>query len=188
MSRLFAFNMVTLDGYFEGLNHDISWHNVDREFGEFAVAQLNEIGTLLFGRTTYEMMAGYWPSPAALGDDPTIAGLMNGLPKVAVSRTLQRVEWNNSRLIKDRVPQAISDLKRQSAKDVAVFGSANLLRTLMDADLVDEHRLIVNPVLLGHGTSLFQVSGAPLHMKLIRSRAFSNGNVLVCYEPVRKSP
>ncbi len=183
MSRLFAFNMITLDGYFEGPGHDISWHNVDQEFGEFAVAQLREIGTLVFGRVTYEMMAAYWRSPAGTTDDPVVARLMNDMPKVVVSRTLMEANWSNSRLLHEDVGRQVAELKSRSTKAVAVFGSANLLRTLMGQNLVDEHRLMINPVILGGGLPLFEGSTEIQRLKLVRSETFANGNVLVCYEP-----
>src|SRR5512143_540666 len=116
MSRLFSFNMVTLDGYFEGPGHDISWHNVDGEFGEFAVAQLKEIGTLVFGRVSYVLMASYWPTPAGQADDPTVAGLMNDLPTVVISKTLTGPAWANTPLIVDRVRDQLTTLKRESTK------------------------------------------------------------------------
>src|SRR5262245_43423205 len=99
--KLFAFNMVTLDGFFEGPNQDISWHNVDEDFNQFAVEQTANVGAILFGRVTYEGMASYWPTPEAQANDPEIAQLMNTLPKVVFSRTLQRADWNNTRLIAD---------------------------------------------------------------------------------------
>ncbi len=186
MSRLFTVNMVTLDGYFEGANHDINWHNVDQEFNEFAIAQLNGVGTLIFGRITYEMMASYWPTPAAVTNDPVVAGLMNGLPKIVISRTLEEATWKNSRLIKDNLQAQISGLKRPPGKDLAVLGSANLLGTLMEMDLIDEHRIIVNPVVLGGGTRLFQTRQGKLNLNLMRTKVFGNGNVLLCYEPTRE--
>ena len=186
MSKLFAFNMVSRDGYFEGLNHDIGWHSVDPEFNEFAIRQLNEIGTLIFGRITYEMMASYWPSPAALAHDPVVAGLMNDLPKLVISRTLDRVTWNKSKLLKDHLKEQISNLKQRSGKDLAVFGSANLLATLIEMGLVDEHRIMVNPVVLGGGKRLFQVAQGKLNFNLSRTKIFANGNVLLCYELARK--
>ena len=119
--------MVTLDGFFEGANHNISWHNVDAEFNEFAIAQLNEIGTLLFGRVTYQLMASYWPTSEAVKDDPVVADLMNRMPKIVVSKTMRTAEWNSTKLIKDQIADEISKLKKQSAKNVAIFGSANLM-------------------------------------------------------------
>ncbi len=186
MSRLFSFNMVSLDGYFEGATKwDLGWHHVDNEFNEFAIAQLNEIGTLLFGRVTYEGMAGYWSSPEAAKNDPTVAGLMNQIPKIVFSKTLDKAEWSNTRLIKDNIADEVSRLKKQSGKDLAVFGSANLMSALMRMNLIDEHRVMVNPVVLGSGTPLFQTKNK-FDLKLIKTRAFRNGNVLLCYESNRK--
>ena len=187
MSKLFAFNMMTLDGYFEGPNHDIRWHNVDEEFNRFAVEQLEQIGTLVFGRSTYEMMAAYWPTPAAIADDPVVARLMNELPKIVVSRTLRKVQWSNTRILPERVKEELLALKRSSKGDVAIFGSANLLKTLMQLDLVDEHRIMLNPIILGAGSALFQLSNGALELKLVRTRSFHNGNILLYYAPSRKN-
>ncbi len=183
MRKLFSFNMVTVDGFFEGRNQDIDWHNVDGEFNEFAIAQLHEIDTLVFGRVTYQMMATYWPTPAAVQDDPEVAGLMNRMPKVVVSRTLDKAEWQNTQLVKSLVAEEISRLKRQPGKDMAVFGSANLLESLIRAGLVDEHRIMVNPVMLGDGTPLFKRSQDKTALELVQTRTFRNGNVLLCYRP-----
>ena len=181
MRKLFSFNMVTLDGFFEGPNRDISWHHVDGEFNDFAVAQLNEIDTLVFGRVTYQMMAAYWPTPAARADDPMVAGLMNRTPKIVASKTLDKPEWENSRLIKDNVAEEIKHLKQQPGKDIAVFGSANLLATLVCEDLVDEHRIMVNPFILGGGTPLFKSGEHKHNLHLLGARPFGNGNVLLRY-------
>src|SRR5271169_3353434 len=113
MRKLFSFNMVTLDGFFEGANHNISWHNVDAQFNEFATAQLSEIATLVFGRVTYQMMASYWPTSEAVKNDPVVADLMNRMTKVVVSKTMTTAEWNNTRLIKDHIADEISKLKKQ---------------------------------------------------------------------------
>jgi len=186
MRKLFSFNMVTLDGFFEGPNQDISWHNVDAEFNEFAIEQTSTGDTLVFGRVTYQLMASYWPTPDAIKDDPVVADYMNRVPKVVVSRTLKKAEWNNTRLIKDHVAEEITKLKQQPGKDIAVFGSANLLSTLMQLDLVDEHRIMVNPVILGNGNPLFKRTENKLGLKLVRTRTFGNGNVLLCYQPDRE--
>lgn len=187
MSKLFSFNMVSLDGFFEGSSKwDLSWHNVDSEFNEFAIAQLNEIGTLLFGRVTYEGMVGYWSSPdAAKNDDPVVAGLMNQIPKIVFSKTLNKADWNNTQLVKDRVADEISKLKKQSGKDLAIFGSANLMSELMRMGLIDEHRVLVNPIILGNGTPLFQTKDK-VALKLLKTRTFGNGNVLLTYQPAKK--
>jgi len=182
MRKLFAFNMVSLDGFFEGPNRDINWHNVDDEFNQFAIEQTSAVDTILFGRVTYELMAGYWPKPAATTDDPVIADLMNRLPKIVFSRTLQKAEWNNTRLIKDHIAEEITTLKQQPGKDLALFGSANLLSTLIKMGLIDEHRIIVNPIVLGSGTPLYQGLKDKLNLKLLKTKTFRNGNVLLYYQ------
>ena len=186
MRKLFAFNMVSLDGFFEGPNQDISWHNADDEFNQFAIEQTSTVGTILFGRRTYEGMASYWPTEAAIRDDPIVAGLMNSLPKIVFSRTLQKAEWNNTRLIKDNIAEEILKLKGLPGNEIAVFGSANLLSTLIQLDLIDEHRIIVNPVVLGSGTPLFKNVKDRFNLKLIRSRTLDSGNVLLYYQPYRE--
>lgn len=100
MGKVFLFMMVSLDGFFEGPNHEIDWHNVDGEFNEFAIEQAKDVGTMLFGRRTYELMASYWPTESAKKDDPVVAELMNSTPKNCLSRTLEKAEWNNTRLVR----------------------------------------------------------------------------------------
>ena len=186
MRKLFAFNMVTLDGFFEGPNQDISWHNVDDEFNQFAVEQTSTVGAILFGRVTYELMASYWPTPAAQSDDPMVANLMNTLPKVVFSRTLERADWDNTRLIKDNVAEEVLKIKQEPGDDLAVFGSANLLSSLMQMNLVDEHRVMVNPVLIGSGTPLFRNIDQKVNLKLVKTRTFKSGNMLLYYQPDKK--
>ena len=186
MRKLFAFNMVSLDGFFEGPNQDISWHNTDDEFNQFAIEQTGSVDTILFGRKTYELMASYWSAESAIKDDPDVARLMNNVSKIVFSRTLQKAEWINTRLIKDNMEEEILNLKAQPGKEIAVFGSADLLSTLIKLDLVDEHRIIVNPVVLGKGTPLFKDVGSTLNLKLVRSRVFASGNVLLYYQPEKR--
>lgn len=183
MRKVFLFNMTTLDGFFKGPNQDISWHNVDEEFNEFAIEQLNEIGTLLFGRVTYQVMASYWPTEFAISNDPAVAGLMNSLPKIVFSRTLDQAEWNNSRLVKENVAEEVLKLKQQSGKDIAIFGSSDLAVTLAKHGLIDEYRIIVNPVFLGSGTSLLKGIKDRLKLKLLKAKTFESGNVLLYYAP-----
>jgi dihydrofolate reductase len=183
MRKVFLFNMTTLDGFFEGPNQDISWHNVDDEFNEFAIDQLKEVDTLLFGRVTYQGMASYWPTAFAISDDPVVAGLMNSLPKIVFSKTLERAQWNNSRLVKENATEEVSRLKQQPGKDIAIFGSSDLAVTLAETGLIDEYRIIVNPVFLGGGTSLLKGIKEKLNLKLLKAKVFKSGNVLLYYAP-----
>ena len=183
MGKIIMFNMVTLDGFFAGPNEEIDWHRVDDEFNEFAIAQLNSADGLLFGRVTYQGMASYWPTDAAMKNDPIVAGKMNAMPKIVFSRTLKTAEWNNTRLVKGNIVEEISKLKQQPGKDWLLFGSADLASTLMDLGLIDEFRVMVNPVVLGSGKPLFKGIKDRLNLKLVSAKKFRNGNVLLGYQP-----
>jgi dihydrofolate reductase len=183
MRKVIFFMLTSLDGYFEGPDRDINWHNVDDEFNEFAVQQTGEFGALLFGRVTYELMASYWPTEAAKRDDPIVAGLMNSLPKVVFSKTLQKVDWENTRLVKDNFVESVSKLKQEAGKDIAIFGSSDLTVILMEQGLVDEYRIMVNPIVLGNGKPLFKGVKNKINLKLIKTKTFKSGNVLLHYKP-----
>jgi dihydrofolate reductase len=183
MRKVIFFMLTSLDGYFEGPDIDINWHNVNDEFNEFAIQQTGEFGVLLFGRVTYELMAGYWPTEAAKRDDPIVAGLMNSLPKFVFSKTLQKVDWENTRLVKDNFAEAVSKLKQEAGKDIAIFGSSDLTVTLMEQGLVDEYRIMINPIVLGDGKPLFKGVKNKINLKLIKTKTFKSGNVLLYYKP-----
>jgi len=169
--------MVSTDGYFEGPDHDISWHNVDAEFNAFANAQLAEFDALLFGHRTYDLMAGYWPT--ATGET---AALMNGMPKFAVSHDPFTAAWAGTTVLAGAdVPAQITALKEQPGRDILLLGSNMLCVSLMEAGLVDEFRIMANPVALGAGTPLFKGLSKRTKFTLVSSRKFESGNVLNCY-------
>jgi dihydrofolate reductase len=181
--KLYSFMVVTLDGFYEGPYGEFDWPNVDEEFNEFGVEQLHDTDLLLFGRVTYEGMAGYWPTPAARQDDPVVAELMNTLPKVVVSTTLALADWANSRLVKENVAEEITKLKQEAGKGLAIMGSPNLTVSLIELGLVDELRVLVNPIVLGDGHSLFRTTRDRLRLELLQTRTFRSGNVLLTYRP-----
>lgn len=183
MRKLFLFMMVSLDGYFEGPDHDLSWHNTDEEFVRFAIEQLDTIDTILFGRRTYDMMAEFWPSKQAIETDPETAERMNEISKVVFSRTLENVTWENSRLGSTDVRDEVMELKQAPGKDIAVFGSSNLCLSLLEDNLLDELRIMVNPVIIGAGTPLFAGINHRTQFKLANTREFASGNVLLTYIP-----
>ena len=183
MRKLSSFMVVTLDGFYEGPNGEFDWPNVDEEFNEFGIEQLNDTDLLLFGRVTYEGMAGYWPTPAARQDDPLVAELMNTLPKVVVSTTLTSADWSNSRVVGGNLAEEVTKLKQQPGKAIAVFGSPSLTVSLLELGLVDELRVMVNPIVLGDGRSLFRTTRDRLRLELRQTRTFSSGNVLLTYRP-----
>ena len=187
MRKVIMFNLITLDGYFEGNNKwDISWHQVDDEFNEFSIEQLSQCSGLIFGRVTYEGMASYWPTPTVIENDPIVAGKMNSVPKFVFSKTLEKAGWNNTQLIKGDAVEELKRLKQLPGKDMFVFGSANLSSTFTRNGLIDEYRLMINPIVLGTGNPLFKGNGEMLKMKLLKTKTFSNGNVLLYYQPNRK--
>jgi dihydrofolate reductase len=185
MRKVILQMMVTLDGFFEGTNKEIDWHVVDDEFNSYCTDFLSAVDMILFGRVTYQVMESYWPTQAAIKDSPSVAERMNSLPKFVFSRTLNNATWNNTTLIKENVVEEISRLKRTAGKDIAVIGSANLSRTLKDHGLIDEYHIIVNPIVLGHGKSMFYSEDTSnterLHLKLLKTKIFKSGNVLLCY-------
>jgi dihydrofolate reductase len=175
--------MVSLDGFFEGPHRELDWHRVDTEFNQYALELLDSVDLLVFGRVTYELMASYWPTEYATTDDPLIASRMNGLPKLVFSRTLKTSEWTNVRFAGSDPAGEIAGLKQEPGKDMAIFGSSDLALSLIQQRLIDEFRIFVNPVILGSGKRLFQGISGKLVLKLIRTRTFNSGNVLLCYEP-----
>jgi dihydrofolate reductase len=188
MRKLILSMMVSLDGFYEGPNHEIDWHVVDQEFNEYASDLLSSVDLLLFGRVTYELMAAYWPTPAAVTDDPIIAYKMNNSSKVVFSNTLGRAEWNNTRLVKGEAAQEVIKLKQQPGKDMVIFGSGRLVSSLALSRLIDEYRLFVNPIILGQGNPIFKGIHERQNVRLLSTRTFQSGNVLLCYQPDTGTP
>jgi dihydrofolate reductase len=191
MRKVILSNSVTLDGFFEGPNKELDWHIVDEEVKQYANDLLSNVDALLFGRVTYQLMADYWPAaatnPSTSKSDLEIADKMNNLPKIVFSKTLQQVEWNNSRLVKDNIAQEISKMKQQSGKDMVIFGSGTIVPTFMQHGLIDEYRIIVNPVVLGNGKPLFKGINDKQNLKLLKTRLFDSGIVILFYEPAQAS-
>src|SRR5690349_18596774 len=147
MGKLIFNVMTSLDGFYAGPNGELDWHYADAEHEAIAIEMLDASEALVFGRITYEMMASYWP---AAPSDP-VADRMNALPKIVCSRTLQRADWHNTRLIRDNVSQELAALKRQARKHLTILGSANLGATLLTHGIVDEIIIMVCPIVLGAG-------------------------------------
>jgi dihydrofolate reductase len=176
--RVIVSNLASLDGFFETPDKKLDWVVTDAEFFDYAKAMLRAADTLLFGRATYEHMASYWPTAPA----DEIAEKMNNLPKLVFSRTLQKVGWNNSMLAKENPPEEVSKLKKQAGKDMVVLGSATVASSLLQAGLVDEYRVILQPVLIGRGNPLFKDITERIQLKLLSTRTFGSGVVLLSYQ------
>ncbi len=128
-------------------------------------------------------MAAYWPSPDGLRDDPVIAGWMNSLPKVVFSKTLKSVEWENSRLVSGDPVEEVTRLKKLPGKDMIIFGSSDLSVALAEHGLIDEYRIMVAPIVLGRGKTLFHGLPQRLKLKLLGTRTFDSGVVMLSYRP-----
>lgn len=184
MPTLLVFNNISLDGFISDANGDISWaHENDAEWTSFVAGNATGQGTMLFGRKTYEMMAGYWPTPAAKRSLPTVASHMARVQKVVFSRTLTAATWSNTRLSREDPASEVRRMKAQPGSALVVLGSGSIASILARERLVDEYQLIVHPVILGRGTSIFAGVAGRQDLRLLRSRVFSNGNVLLCYAP-----
>ena len=183
MGKLIMWNVITLDGYFEGeKNWELSFHETvwGSELERLSLEQLNSASYLVFGRTTYEGMAAYWKT--AEGENAEIAHFMNSLPKIVCSRTLNSVDWNNSILIKENITNEIATLKAKSDKDMYVFGSANLSETLIRENLFDEFRICIAPVIAGKGRYLFPKGLPEKKFSLISSQPLMTGGVILKYK------
>lgn len=179
MRKLIVWNMVTLDGYFEGSRPwELDWHEYvwGPELERFSLDQAREVGALLFGRKTYEGMAAHWST--AKGET---AEFMNSIPKVVFSSTLETAGWTNTRLVKGRAEEEVARLKRETGKDLFIFGSAELTNSLTRQGQVDEYRIGLNPLVLGGGTPMFKPNGEQMRLKLLEARPMQSGVVLLRY-------
>ena len=180
MRKLIMWNLITLDGYFEGeKNWDLSWHEQvwGEELEQFSLDQLQSADMLVFGRVTYEGMASYWQTATG-----AIADYMNSLPKVVCSRTLQTADWVNTRIVNDNVAQELASLKQQGNGNMFIFGSADLSKTLINEKLFDEYRIAIAPVIHGRGRLLFSGELTPQGLQLLEARPLSSGCTILRYQ------
>jgi len=189
MRRLVVFNSTSLDGYFTDARGDMRFaYNVaaDAEFDAFTAANASAgDGALLFGRKTYELMAGWWPTPAAAAAMPEVAAGMNRLRKYVFSRTLTSVSWSNSVLLKGDLATEVRRLKSEPGEGIVILGSGSLVPPLLAAGLIDEIQVVLIPTVLGGGRTMFEGTPGPVALTLTKTRSFKNGKVVLSYEPMR---
>jgi len=188
MQKLAVFNHVSLDGYFVDANGDMSWAKADHqdpEWNSFVAENASGGGTLVFGRITYELMASFWPTPVAIENMPEVAERMNNLPKVVFSKTLDQASWNNTKLLKGDLAAEIRKLKQEPGEGMVILGSGSIVSQLAPEGLIDAYQIVTNPIVLGKGRTMFAGVKEKLALRLTKTRAFGNGNVLLCYEPKR---
>jgi dihydrofolate reductase len=186
MRRICAFENVSLDGFFTDEHSDMSWaHRHDDEWNAFTSGNARGEGELLFGRVTYEMMAGFWPTEQAAQMLPEVAAGMNRMRKIVFSRTLEKVTWQNTTLVKGDLFTEVTRLKQQPGPALAILGSGSIVSQLTDRGLIDEYQIVVNPIVLGRGRTLFDTVQNKKPLSLTQTRRFANGNVVLWYEPAR---
>ncbi len=179
MRKLIMWNIITLDGFFEGnQNWDLSFHDLiwGQELQKLSIEQLHSADYLVFGRVTYEGMAAHW-----IKEKGEIADLMNKIPKLVFSKTLKSVNWNNTTLIKGNASAQIRKLKEQDGRDMYVLGSANLSETFINDNLFDEYRIGIASVILGNGRPLFKQGISSRNLSLISTQQISTGGVVLKY-------
>lgn len=183
MRKIILMMQVSLDGFIEGPERDLSWHRVDDELHRHFNDELRTMGAFLDGRVTYELMAEYWPTadqdPSSTPTEADFAGIWRDMPKIVYSRTLASAGWNTE-VVRDVVAEDVERLKEGPGGDLAL-GGASLSASFRRLGLIDEYRIYVHPVLIGRGTPLFQETDAMTPLRLLESRTFGNGVVLLRY-------
>jgi dihydrofolate reductase len=186
MRKLISFMHVSLDGFVAGPSGEMDWIIMDEEIFRDAIDLAATTDTALYGRKTYQMMEGYWPGVLTNPNSTTLerchAAWIENIHKIVFSKTLQNVEWNNTRLIKENVAEKISRLKQKQGKSMMIFGSPKLTHSFMRMNLIDEYRLNVNPVVLGSGIPFFENIDHTIDLRLLKTKKFNSGVVGFFYE------
>lgn len=184
MGKLGVFNFVSLDGYYKDVNNKTDWHtHGGKEEGKFSAESAQSGSTLVFGRVTYDMMAGFWPSTMAYEMFPEVADGMNKSKKIVFSKKLKKADWKNTKVISGNIVDEMKKLKKTSKGDLTILGSGSIVTQFAEAGLIDTYMFMVDPIAIGSGTSIFQGMKRQLNLKLISSRKFKSGTVLNTYEP-----
>jgi dihydrofolate reductase len=189
MRKIFLHIFVSVDGFIEGTDQDLSWMAADGEFEEYINGVLGSIDSMIFGRRSFELLAQYWPTaeenPAAAADPARperhieAARMMNAKEKIVFSRTLKATDWANSTIISGDFATEVARVKQRPGRDIALFAGAGLATSFMRLGLIDEYRLLVNPILLGRGTPLFQGGYDRMKLDLVQTRTFGSGAILL---------
>jgi dihydrofolate reductase len=175
--------MVTVDGFFSGPNGEVDWFVQSEELEEFAQHLIDSVDTILYGRVTYQMMAGYWPDA-----DGSFADRTNRLPKLVFSSTLDETPWgawDNARPVREVLADEVAKLKSESGRDMVIYGSGSVVQALTRLGAIDEYRLVLNPVVLGSGRPLFDELRVRRDLRLTESVRWPSGCVALTYQPAR---
>jgi dihydrofolate reductase len=182
MRKLTVFNTMSLDGFIADSQGDMSWaHRQDQEWNAFVSSNASGEAVLVLGRKTYDLMAGYWPTPMAAENAPVVAKRMNELQKIVFSQTMEKALWQNTTLLRGDLKEEVKRWKRQPGPDLVILGSASIVTQLSDARLIDEYQIALAPILLGGGRSMFAAIREKLALQLAATRSFRNGTVFLTY-------
>ncbi len=194
MRKIISLIHLSLNGFTSGPNDELDWIAYDHELEQDAHSLQAYTDAVIWGRRTYEGMASYWltvpGNPASTPAELEHARFLDAATKIVVSRTLERVAWNNAQntvLIKDHIAEEMNAIKQQPGKDIWFLGSPTLARTFMELDLIDEYRININPTILGEGKALFAGVTRSFPLKLLASKTFQSGVVALRYEPDRSA-
>ncbi|KYG29212.1 dihydrofolate reductase family protein [Alkalihalobacillus trypoxylicola] len=183
MRKIIAQIMVSIDGYMEDSEHQLTWHVIDDEYHSYSYSLMETCDKLIFGRKTFEHMSHFWPTEKAKSSLPYIAAKMNNLKKLIISNTLNNTSWENSNIVHDQIVETLKSLKQKSGKNLLILASSELVHFLLSHQLIDEIHYIINPVALGNGVSYFKMNDIKRVFSVLDVKSFSSGNILIIYSP-----
>jgi dihydrofolate reductase len=183
MRKLSSFTFITLNGFLHDGHGDISWHKHGAEENQYAAESLQAGNILLFGRKTWEMMASYWPTPMAMENDPIVAAGMNKAEKLVFSSTLQEAAWENTTIINGDITEKIRLLKQTPGNNMTLLGSGSILSQFAENGLIDDFLIMIDPVAIGAGSSIFKGIQHQLDLNLKNIQTFKSGVILLHYSP-----
>ena len=184
MRKLTVFNFITLNGFYKGADNDTSWHRHGEEESQYSVDAMKSESILLFGRVTYEMMASWWPTPMAAEAYPEVAKGMNAAEKIVFSNIIEDPKWNNTRVMNGDIVEKIRLMKQQPGKNLTILGSGTIVSQFAEAGLADEFQIMIDPVVIASGTTLFSGIQHDMRLRLIDTKVFRSGTIVLTYRPL----
>jgi dihydrofolate reductase len=182
MRKITTFTFLTLNGFYKGVNEDISWHLHEDEGNDFSEKQLKTKNILLFGRKTYELMSGFWPTKMAYDSFPIVADGMNSSEKLVISNSLTKTDWNNTKILTGDWIEQLKQLKNKEGRTITILGSGTIITQLTDHRLIDEYGFLIDPIAIGKGTPIFEGIQNKLELTLLDTQIFKqSGSILLKY-------